>query len=272
LPAATSLDGVIKRGAGVRVLRNNVVIHQGELDSLKRFKDDVKEVKANFECGLSIKNFNDLQEGDILEVFEVVEVARSLELRTSPTPGSTSRSLGDGAKRIEDATHGLQHARGRFPAHPARPPHEAAGRAPARNSSTTQSVERGMQLSQLIDAAVADEAARRYRRPSLERRSERRCRARTGSRGRRRCSAARQALRHHLPDRRLPKVKAVVYNAAKGRAHRNARPSGHGAPAGRVWARPPSSRSLLLEADKSLFSYDPAGGFHAHGRHGRRDS
>ena len=71
-------DGVVKRGAGVRVLRNNVVIHQGELDSLKRFKDDVKEVKANFECGLSLKNFNDIQEGDILEVFEVVEVARSL--------------------------------------------------------------------------------------------------------------------------------------------------------------------------------------------------
>jgi translation initiation factor IF-2 len=71
-------DGVIKRSAGVRVLRNNVVIHQGELDSLKRFKDDVKEVKANFECGLSLKNFNDIQEGDILEVFEVVEVARSL--------------------------------------------------------------------------------------------------------------------------------------------------------------------------------------------------
>ncbi|WP_296642573.1 EF-Tu/IF-2/RF-3 family GTPase, partial [Thiobacillus sp. 65-1402] len=72
------LDGVVKRGAGVRVLRNNVVVHQGELDSLKRFKDDVKEVKANFECGLSLKNFNDIQEGDILEVFEVVEVARSL--------------------------------------------------------------------------------------------------------------------------------------------------------------------------------------------------
>jgi translation initiation factor IF-2 len=71
-------DGVVKRNAGVRVLRNNVVIHQGELDSLKRFKDDVKEVKANFECGLSLKNFNDIQEGDILEVFEVVEVARSL--------------------------------------------------------------------------------------------------------------------------------------------------------------------------------------------------
>ncbi|MHB1144488.1 MAG: translation initiation factor IF-2 [Thiobacillus sp.] len=71
-------DGVVKRGAGVRVLRNNVVIHQGELDSLKRFKDDVKEVKANFECGLSLKNFNDLQEGDLLEVFEIVEIARSL--------------------------------------------------------------------------------------------------------------------------------------------------------------------------------------------------
>ncbi|MFN3543677.1 MAG: translation initiation factor IF-2 [Thiobacillus sp.] len=71
-------DGVVKRGAGVRVLRNNVVVHQGELDSLKRFKDDVKEVKANFECGLSLKNFNDIHEGDILEVFEVVEVARSL--------------------------------------------------------------------------------------------------------------------------------------------------------------------------------------------------
>src|SRR5574340_653179 len=71
-------DGVIKRNAGVRVLRNNVVIHQGELDSLKRFKDDVKEVKANFECGLSLKNFNDIQEGDVLEAFEVVEVARSL--------------------------------------------------------------------------------------------------------------------------------------------------------------------------------------------------
>jgi translation initiation factor IF-2 len=72
------LDGVVKRGAGVRLIRNNVVVHQGELDSLKRFKDDVKEVKANFECGLSLKNYNDIQVGDQLEVFEVVEVARSL--------------------------------------------------------------------------------------------------------------------------------------------------------------------------------------------------
>ncbi|MBU6492205.1 MAG: hypothetical protein KGQ45_05480, partial [Burkholderiales bacterium] len=62
----------------VRVLRDNVVIHTGELDSLKRFKDDVKEVKAGFECGMSVKNFNDIQEGDQFEVFEITEVARTL--------------------------------------------------------------------------------------------------------------------------------------------------------------------------------------------------
>jgi translation initiation factor IF-2 len=72
------LDGLVKRGASVRLLRNNVVIWTGELDSLKRFKDDVKEVKAGFECGLSLKNFNDIKEGDQLEVYEVVEVARTL--------------------------------------------------------------------------------------------------------------------------------------------------------------------------------------------------
>jgi len=72
------LDGIIKRGSSVRLLRNNVVIHTGELDSLKRFKDDVKEVKNGFECGLSLRNFNDLEVGDQLEVFEMVEVARSL--------------------------------------------------------------------------------------------------------------------------------------------------------------------------------------------------
>jgi translation initiation factor IF-2 len=62
----------------VRVLRDNVVVHTGELDSLKRFKDDVREVKAGFECGLSVKSFDDVKEGDQLEVYEVVEVARSL--------------------------------------------------------------------------------------------------------------------------------------------------------------------------------------------------
>ncbi|MFJ4289644.1 translation initiation factor IF-2 [Cupriavidus sp. NPDC089707] len=71
-------DGLVKRNSLVRVLRNNLVIHDGELDSLKRFKDDVKEVKQGFECGLSIKNFNDVQEGDQLEVYEITEVARTL--------------------------------------------------------------------------------------------------------------------------------------------------------------------------------------------------
>jgi translation initiation factor IF-2 len=72
------LEGIVKRGSSVRVLRDNVVIHTGELDSLKRFKDDVREVKAGFECGLSLRNYTDIQKGDQLEVFEVVEVARSL--------------------------------------------------------------------------------------------------------------------------------------------------------------------------------------------------
>ncbi|MBL0283010.1 MAG: translation initiation factor IF-2 [Zoogloea sp.] len=72
------LEGLVKRNAQVRVLRNHVVIHTGELESLKRFKDDVKEVKFGYECGLQVRNFNDLQEGDQLEVFEIQEVARTL--------------------------------------------------------------------------------------------------------------------------------------------------------------------------------------------------
>jgi translation initiation factor IF-2 len=72
------LDGLIKRGARVRLLRDNVVINDSELDSLKRYKDDVREVKAGFECGLSLKNYNDIKEGDQLEAYEVLEVARTL--------------------------------------------------------------------------------------------------------------------------------------------------------------------------------------------------
>lgn len=72
------LEGTVKRGASVRLLRDNVVVWTGELDSLKRFKDDVKEVKSGFECGLTLKNFNDIKEGDQLEVFEVQEIARTL--------------------------------------------------------------------------------------------------------------------------------------------------------------------------------------------------
>ncbi|MCX7161565.1 MAG: translation initiation factor IF-2 [Betaproteobacteria bacterium] len=72
------LSGLVKRNASVRLLRNNTVVHTGELDSLKRFKDDVREVKEGFECGLSLKNFNDINEGDQLEVFEIQEIARAL--------------------------------------------------------------------------------------------------------------------------------------------------------------------------------------------------
>jgi translation initiation factor IF-2 len=71
-------SGVVRRGARVRVLRDNVVVFTGELDSLKRFKDDVREVKEGFECGLSIKNYNDIAESDQLEFFEIKEVARTL--------------------------------------------------------------------------------------------------------------------------------------------------------------------------------------------------
>ncbi len=72
------LDGIIKRNSSVRLLRDNVVIWTGELDSLKRFKDDAKEVRAGVECGLSLKGYNDIKEGDQLEAFEVTEVARTL--------------------------------------------------------------------------------------------------------------------------------------------------------------------------------------------------
>ena len=71
-------DGVVKRDSHVRVIRNNVVVHTGELSSLKRFKDDVKEVRMGFECGLMIKGYDDIAEGDVLECFDVVEVARTL--------------------------------------------------------------------------------------------------------------------------------------------------------------------------------------------------
>jgi translation initiation factor IF-2 len=70
--------GLVRREARFRLLRENVVIYTGELDSLKRFKDDVKEVKEGFECGVKLKNVTDLKEGDQLEFFEVKEVARTL--------------------------------------------------------------------------------------------------------------------------------------------------------------------------------------------------
>jgi translation initiation factor IF-2 len=72
------LDGKINRNHKIRIIRDGIVVHTGELDSLKRFKDDVKEVATSYECGLSIKNFNDIKIGDIIEAYEEVEVARKL--------------------------------------------------------------------------------------------------------------------------------------------------------------------------------------------------
>ncbi len=72
------LEGLVKRNSRVRVLRKHIVVWEGEIESLKRFKDDVKEVRGGFECGLSLKNFNAYEEGDQLEAFDVTEVARTL--------------------------------------------------------------------------------------------------------------------------------------------------------------------------------------------------
>ncbi len=71
-------DGILRRNAKVRVLRQDVVIHTGEMDSLRRFKEDVKEVREGFECGVGVRNFNDLKNGDVIEAFETTEVARTV--------------------------------------------------------------------------------------------------------------------------------------------------------------------------------------------------
>jgi translation initiation factor IF-2 len=71
-------EGIIKRNAPIRVLRDNVVIYEGELESLRRFKDDVSEVRNGFECGIGVKNYNDVREGDQIEVFETIQVERTL--------------------------------------------------------------------------------------------------------------------------------------------------------------------------------------------------
>lgn len=82
------LDGQILRGAKVRVLRDQVVVYDGRIGSLRRFKDDVKEVKAGFECGIGIDNFNDIKVNDILEAYELLEVKPTLESEGEQRPGS----------------------------------------------------------------------------------------------------------------------------------------------------------------------------------------
>jgi translation initiation factor IF-2 len=72
------VEGAIRRGRPVRILRDSVVIFEGDIDSLRRFKDDVSEVKSGLECGIGIKNYNDIRVGDQIEVYEKVQVARTL--------------------------------------------------------------------------------------------------------------------------------------------------------------------------------------------------
>jgi translation initiation factor IF-2 len=79
LPVAVVTEGKVERGAKVRLIRDNVVIHEGTLSILKRFKDDVKEVPAGQECGMSFANYQDLREGDVIECFQVEEIARTLD-------------------------------------------------------------------------------------------------------------------------------------------------------------------------------------------------
>ncbi|HRZ90696.1 MAG TPA: EF-Tu/IF-2/RF-3 family GTPase, partial [Spirochaetia bacterium] len=71
-------EGTVKRNAGVRVIREGIEIFSGKITSLKRFKDDAKEVAAGFECGIGVENCNDIKVGDILEIFEQVQVTRKL--------------------------------------------------------------------------------------------------------------------------------------------------------------------------------------------------
>ena len=76
IAGAYVLTGKVERNAGVRVIRDNVVIHEGKLATLKRFKDDAKEVSKGFECGIQIENYNDIKEGDTIEVYVMEEIKR----------------------------------------------------------------------------------------------------------------------------------------------------------------------------------------------------
>jgi translation initiation factor IF-2 len=72
------IEGTVKRANPIRVLRDSVVIYEGSLESLKRFKEDATEVKKGIECGIGVKNYNDVRAGDQIEVYEVIEVAKEL--------------------------------------------------------------------------------------------------------------------------------------------------------------------------------------------------
>ncbi|MCK4512875.1 translation initiation factor IF-2, partial [bacterium] len=78
------LSGVVKRNAKSRVIRDEMVLYEGKIDSLKRFKDDVREVQTGFECGIGMSGFDDLTQGDLIEIYDIQEIARKLG---EPTAG-----------------------------------------------------------------------------------------------------------------------------------------------------------------------------------------
>jgi translation initiation factor IF-2 len=80
-------DGKILRGALARLLRDHAVVHEGRIGSLRRFKDDVREVAAGYECGIGLEGFNDLKPGDVIEVYEVEQVARRITPQTGRGAG-----------------------------------------------------------------------------------------------------------------------------------------------------------------------------------------
>jgi translation initiation factor IF-2 len=99
------LEGAVRRNCQVRVIRESVEVFHGKINSLRRFKDDAKEVLAGFECGIGIEDCNDLKVGDILEVFETIEIARTL---SSPVKAASAKAevgaSGAGSENGRDKT------------------------------------------------------------------------------------------------------------------------------------------------------------------------
>ncbi|MBR4011383.1 MAG: translation initiation factor IF-2, partial [Spirochaetaceae bacterium] len=91
------LDGMVKRTSTVNVIRDGIVVHNGKIASLKRFKDDAKEVSTGYECGIGLENFNDVRVGDQFEVIEFVEVARKLGESLAEQKAREAKEAGEGA-------------------------------------------------------------------------------------------------------------------------------------------------------------------------------
>ena len=97
IAGAYVLDGMVKRTSTVNVIRDGIVVHNGKIASLKRFKDDAKEVSTGYECGIGLENFNDVRVGDQFEVIEFVEVARKLGESLAEQKAREAKEAGEGA-------------------------------------------------------------------------------------------------------------------------------------------------------------------------------